>query len=141
MRKLHSQGHGLLHQKLWWRIILDEAHIIKNKNTIQSRAVSNLDSHLRWCLTGTPIQNHIDEVFPLIRFLEIKPYDDWASFNEKISKPYKDDRNVPRIIERLKAILKCKWGGKYILYQYLNQFFKKPCVFVALKNTYSMVRK
>lgn len=66
------------------RIILDEAQYIKNRNTIASKAVASLSANFRWCLSGTPIQNKIDELYPLIRFLGIKPYNDWQKFNHQI---------------------------------------------------------
>lgn len=70
---------------IFHRIILDEAQFIKNKNTIASKAVASLSSTYRWCLSGTPIQNRIDELYPLIRFLGIKPYNDWTKFNQQIA--------------------------------------------------------
>jgi SNF2 family DNA or RNA helicase len=42
------------HECMWYRIILDEAHMIKNRNSIQSKASVDLQAHYRLCLTGTP---------------------------------------------------------------------------------------
>jgi SNF2 family DNA or RNA helicase len=39
----------------WDRIILDEAHTIKGKSTNCARAAYNLNTDIRWCLTGTPL--------------------------------------------------------------------------------------
>ncbi|KNC71926.1 hypothetical protein SARC_15529, partial [Sphaeroforma arctica JP610] len=38
------------------RVVLDEAHQIRNTNTKLAKACLKLDSIYRWCLTGTPIQ-------------------------------------------------------------------------------------
>ncbi|KPD20248.1 hypothetical protein ADS78_12990 [Idiomarina abyssalis] len=46
-----------LQQIDWFRIVLDEAHIIKEVSTVQSKAACCLTGARRWCLTGTPFQN------------------------------------------------------------------------------------
>ncbi|KAF9332794.1 hypothetical protein BGZ91_011554 [Linnemannia elongata] len=83
---------GALFKAHFHRIILDEAHIIKNKNTKASLACASLASTYRWCLTGTPIQNSVNELYSLIRFLRIRPYCDWDEFRNKISNPMKKQR-------------------------------------------------
>nr|GMC93966.1 putative SWI/SNF-related matrix-associated actin-dependent regulator of chromatin subfamily A member 3-like 3 [Ipomoea batatas] len=39
----------------WRRIVLDEAHTIKNWRTMSARAAFTLFAHCRWCLTSTPL--------------------------------------------------------------------------------------
>jgi len=46
-----------LHRKIWDRMILDEAHIIRNKGSKQSQGVFALKAKFKWGLTGTPLQN------------------------------------------------------------------------------------
>ena len=62
---------GPIFRTKWHRIIVDEAHTIKNRNSQISKTVDHFDSTYRWCLTGTPIQNKLEELFPLLRFLGI----------------------------------------------------------------------
>lgn len=71
----------LLHPRSkFYRVILDEAQYVKNKDTQGSKAVHNLISTYRWCLTGTPMMNGVSELYPLIRFLKIRPYCDFTTF-------------------------------------------------------------
>ncbi len=50
-------------------IILDEAHYIKNPKTKAARCVRNIDARNRLCLTGTPLENHLGELWSLFDFL------------------------------------------------------------------------
>ncbi|KAI5412640.1 ATP-dependent helicase rhp16 isoform X2 [Lathyrus oleraceus] len=63
-----------LHAVKWQRIILDEAHYIKDKHSNTTQAVFALESTYKWALSGTPFQNRPGELYPLIRFLQINPY-------------------------------------------------------------------
>jgi SNF2 family DNA or RNA helicase len=69
-----------------YRIIIDEAQCIKNRNSLSSKAAHELMATHRLVMTGTPMMNSIDELFPLLRFLKIKPYNDWHRFNQEIGK-------------------------------------------------------
>lgn len=73
----------------WYRIIIDEAQCIKNRATQTSKAAGDLQATYRLCMTGTPMMNSVDELYPLIRFLRIKPYNDWLKFNNSIAKSVK----------------------------------------------------
>lgn len=73
----------LLHPRSkFYRIILDEAQCIKNKETQGSRAAHQIKATYRWCLTGTPMMNGVSELYPLIRFLRIRPYCDFKMFQQ-----------------------------------------------------------
>ena len=69
-----------------YRIIIDEAQCIKNRNSLSSKAAHELMATHRLVMTGTPMMNSIDELYPLLRFLKIKPYNDWSRFNQEIGK-------------------------------------------------------
>jgi hypothetical protein len=65
---------SLLHTVSWFRVICDEAHMIKDRSTSTAKAVFNLVSLHKWCLTGTPLQNRVGELYSLVRFLRIDPF-------------------------------------------------------------------
>ena len=80
-------GPSPLMQLKWFRIVLDEAHTIREANTKQSKAICGLHAQRRWCLTGTAIQNRIDDLGSLTKFLRLYPYDTLALFNQYIRGP------------------------------------------------------
>lgn len=90
----------------WWRVVLDEAHTIKNRNAKMTKACYALKSEYRWCLTGTPMQNNLDELQSLVRFLRIKPYDDIREWKDQIDRPFKEGKGHIAI-RRLHSLLRC----------------------------------
>ncbi|GAV79907.1 SNF2_N domain-containing protein/Helicase_C domain-containing protein/HIRAN domain-containing protein/zf-C3HC4_2 domain-containing protein, partial [Cephalotus follicularis] len=71
----------------WWRVILDEAHIIKNANAKQSLAVTNLKAKRRWVVTGTPIQNGSFDLFSLMAFLRFEPFSIKSYWQSLVQRP------------------------------------------------------
>lgn len=69
-----------LHAIPFYRVILDEAHNIKDRNTGTAKAAMGLQTEKRWCLSGTPLQNRISEMYSLIRFLRIEPFNKYFCY-------------------------------------------------------------
>ena len=76
-----------LHNVHWARVVLDEAHFIKDRNTKRFGAVRALQTKKKWCLTGTPIQNSIEDIATLLNYLEVMPLD---SFRQEIVVPLRN---------------------------------------------------
>ncbi|XVF27686.1 hypothetical protein REPUB_Repub14bG0130200 [Reevesia pubescens] len=87
----------------WFRIVLDEAQSIKNHRTQVARACWGLRAKRRWCLSGTPIQNAIDDLYSYFRFLRYDPYAAYKSFCSSIKIPI--TKNPAKGYPKLQAIL------------------------------------
>ncbi|KAJ3177713.1 DNA repair protein rad16 [Geranomyces variabilis] len=70
--KVHEKS--LLHSIPWARVVLDEAHAIKDRSCSTARAVFNLQREKQWSLSGTPLQNRVGELYSLIRFMNADPF-------------------------------------------------------------------
>ena len=69
-----------LEKYVWQYIILDEGHRIKNRNCRLIRELKSLRSVSRLLLTGTPIQNSLDELWSLLNFCSPMIFDDLEVF-------------------------------------------------------------
>lgn len=77
----------------WEVVVLDEAQAIKNMNTQRSRAAMNLNARFRIVTTGTPLENHLGELWTLFHFLNPGLLGGFKRFNERFIIPIERDRN------------------------------------------------
>ncbi|MBG1267791.1 DEAD/DEAH box helicase [Nostoc sp. WHI] len=71
----------------WQTIVLDEAQAIKNMTTKRSQAAMNLKSNFKLLTTGTPIENHLGELWNLFRFINPGLLGSFESFNQRFATP------------------------------------------------------
>ena len=102
-RKKSTNKESPLMLTKFFRIVLDEGHAIREQSTRQSQAIRALAANRRWAVTGTPVQNRLDDLGALIKFLRIKPFHEDASFTQFVLKPFKDAD--PEIIPKLRILV------------------------------------
>ncbi len=78
---------------------------IKGPTTVASKASCYLEADRRVALTGTPIQNKIEDVWALFRFLRLEPLDQREVFQSYISSPCKIGDQIG--VARLQLVMKC----------------------------------
>lgn len=96
---------GLLYRMEWYRVVLDEgefrglfalvhlrsdstpAHHIRNSTSKQWKAAADLHTARRWCLSGTPIQNKLEDLASLAGFLQLPPLSSKDSFEKHVLRP------------------------------------------------------
>jgi hypothetical protein len=78
----------------WHVIVLDEAQYIKNPKSVSATNACQLKAAHRVCLSGTPMENHLGELWSLMRFLMPGFLGDEKSFNNHLRKPIERDRST-----------------------------------------------
>uniref|UniRef100_A0AAQ6AA17 Helicase-like transcription factor n=1 Tax=Amphiprion ocellaris TaxID=80972 RepID=A0AAQ6AA17_AMPOC len=94
-----------LHGINWLRVVLDEGHIIRNPNAQMSKAVLDLKAQRRWILSGTPIQNSVKDLWMLLAFLRLKPFDVREWWNRVIQRPVTQGERAG--VQNLQTLVKC----------------------------------
>ncbi len=83
----------LLHARTWNVLLLDEAHNIKNRDTKSSKIAMELQGDFRIALTGTPVQNHLGEIWNLFNFTNPGLLGSFDQFNERYISPIEKDKD------------------------------------------------
>jgi SNF2 family DNA or RNA helicase len=93
----------ILHTYTWGRIILDECHIIRNQNTKAFMGASLLKSRCRWGLSGTPLQNRLDDLKSIFCFLNFSKTEISDQF-EHLRRTYILRRNRTIVADKFKNL-------------------------------------
>ncbi|KAF4982522.1 hypothetical protein FZEAL_1873 [Fusarium zealandicum] len=95
--------HGIFSLK-FFRVILDEAHHIKNRASKTAKACYQISADHRWALTGTPIVNKLEDLFSLVRFLGVEPWNNFSFWRTFITVPFESGEFV-RALDVVQTVL------------------------------------
>ncbi|KAJ6221101.1 hypothetical protein RDWZM_006913 [Blomia tropicalis] len=94
----------------WQILVVDEAHRLKNNQSKYFRVLNNYRINHKLLLTGTPLQNNLEELFHLLNFLTPKNFHDMQGFLNEFADICKEDQVKklhdllgPHLLRRLKA--------------------------------------
>ena len=93
---LLTRDHEVLAGQEWHIVILDEAQSIKNPNAETTRQALRLKARQRLCLSGTPLQNHLGELWSLFDFLAPGFLGGQKSFKTRFRTPIEKGGDVER---------------------------------------------
>ncbi len=85
---------SFLQEMDWVGVVLDEAQNIKNPDAQQARATRNLKSEWRVALTGTPIENHVGDLWSIMEFLMPGMLGSRRRFRDEYVKPIQESRDT-----------------------------------------------
>lgn len=79
----------------WWRICLDEAQMVECPTAKAAEMALRLASVNRWCVSGTPVQRGLEDLYGLILFLGVDPY--WVKhwWDQLLYRPYRRGNTEP----------------------------------------------
>ncbi len=93
----------ILVERDWVTVCLDEAHTIKNRDTKASAAAMQLRTKNRLILTGTPIQNHLGELWNLMQFINPGLLGSYEHFTQRFIMPIAAGEQEPK--QQLKRMI------------------------------------
>eukprot|EP00053_Salpingoeca_punica_P019998 m.205742 g.205742 ORF g.205742 m.205742 type:complete len:1395 (-) comp17765_c0_seq1:329-4513(-) len=127
----------------WEVLIVDEAHRLKNNNSKFFKQLKDFQADYRLLLTGTPLQNNLDELFHLLNFLSPKRFGSLENFQAEFADVAKEEQIArlhallgPHMLRRLKADVLTNMPSKseVIVCVNLNPLQKKFYCHILKKN-------
>lgn len=87
----------------WHTVILDEAQLIKNPVAMQTIAINKLKCNHRFCLTGTPVENRLSELWSIMNFANPGLLSAWGSFKRSFAEPIEvgNDEEKSEVLRRI----------------------------------------
>jgi len=87
----------------WGTVVLDEAQFIKNPQSLRAKAAYSLNAKQRIAASGTPVENHLGDLWGIFRFLNPGLLGDWAHFKHTFLMPVERDggRDSTELLRKL----------------------------------------
>ncbi|MGB2949666.1 MAG: DEAD/DEAH box helicase [Rhodococcus sp. (in: high G+C Gram-positive bacteria)] len=100
---LMAKDRAQLGEQKWRRLVLDEAQHIKNSGTVQAKAAVAIPAEHKLALTGTPVENRLDELRSILDFANPGILGKPADFRKRFSVPIEREQDEGAV-SRLRAI-------------------------------------
>lgn len=126
-------------------VVCDEGHIIKNQTGATNRAITNIRTKRRIVLTGTPVQNNLNEYYAMVDWIKPALLGTVKEFNNLYANPIKDGQHFDSNAQMIKKMKQ----RSFILNRKLEKFVQRKeasvlkeflpdkheyCIFVPLTN-------
>jgi superfamily II DNA or RNA helicase len=130
----------------WHAVIVDEAQNVKNPVTHAARVLRGLDTRQRFCLTGTPVENHLGEMWALMDFLNPGLLGDRSHFARAFRSPIEKHDNADRrqalsrrlrpfLLRRLKAQVAAELPPKTEIIEHITMEPAQSAIYEAVRLT------
>ena len=142
---LQSEGERLA-EKRWHTVVADEAQAIKNMQTKRSKAAMALQADFKLITTGTPIENHLGELWNLFNFINPGLFGSLENFNQKYAISIENTHDYatqqrlkkllrPFILRRLKSDVLTELPPKTEITLHIEQSPEEKAMYEALRRT------
>lgn len=102
-------------------VVCDEGHLIKNQTGATNRAITKIKTRRRIILTGTPVQNNLNEYYSMVDFIKPALLGTVKEFNNLYGTPIKDGQHI----DSDKAMIKKMKQRSFILNKKLSKFVQR----------------
>lgn len=102
-------------------VVCDEGHLIKNQLGATNRAITKISTRRRIILTGTPVQNNLNEYFAMVDWIKPNLLGTVKEFNNLYANPIKDGQHQDSTNQMIRKMKQ----RSFILYKKLSKFVQR----------------